>query len=400
MKRILAIDGDFFANRTLGYLNMGDKTNNVETPEEILEFKISLKTGLLNLYKYFQPFIENIVFVCDNNSWRKEVEPFKPYYVDDSKLLGYKENRVIVKEKSTINYSNFRKFYREFIEDIKSNIIVFDIKGLEGDDNLLLLSDKISTKSDCEMIVFCTDGDLKQIVKDNVILMRNIKSKESPFGEFVLNFNKYNELFNKSLKDVFLSKQTDYNELFNMTLGNGKFERTLNKGITIANPFQVALTKSICGDKKDNLFSIMGWKSKTGNINYNITEAIISKALKKFNLEFDELTSQKIFADKDLLLNLIITIKDITNQSDANISTIIKHLKHNMKLNILTKSNIPVDYCNEFDNVYNEFEDYIINGQFNSIFLENLISKYTSNNSENSVGLDKGKSLLLNSIIE
>lgn len=47
-----------------------------------------------------KPYIEasesysiNVIITHDNESWRKEIEPHKPYYVSDGKLIGYKEQR-------------------------------------------------------------------------------------------------------------------------------------------------------------------------------------------------------------------------------------------------------------------------------------------------------------------
>jgi hypothetical protein len=62
----------------------------------------------------------------------------------------------------------------------------------------MLLSNKIGVTENMEMTVFCTDGDLNQIVKNNVFLFRNIKSSEAPFGEFTISFKKYVEIFNKT----------------------------------------------------------------------------------------------------------------------------------------------------------------------------------------------------------
>jgi len=371
-KRILTIDGNYFAMRALGTLNIGEKSNNLESIFEKESFTNQLNSALINLYLAFEPFVDNIVFCTDNYSWRKDIEPHKPYWITDDRPIKYKENRKEKKESSSINYDNFYELYREFIGTIKTKMIVFDIKGLEGDDLLMLIANKLTDNKDIEIITFCTDGDLMQIVKNNSLLMRNIRSTDAPFGEFVINYSKYCEIFEQDAKSQLLGNGLSsidsqfYRSLFSMSLfGNQKVERSLHKGINIATPFKVALLKSICGDKKDNLFSVLGWKSTTGNLEYKITEKHIIKALDRHRYKLTEQVCQQILIDKELLTNLIITLKDICKQPDVPLKQIGIHLKHNLQMNVLNRSNIPVKYVDEFDIMWNSFKDEIFNKNFN-----------------------------------
>ncbi len=373
MKRILTIDGNYFAQRSLGTLNMGDRINNLETKLEKESFLNELNSAIINLYSAFAPYIDNIIFCTDNYSWRKEIEPHKPYWITDDRPIKYKENRKAKKESSPINYDNFYELYRDFIETIKTKMIVFDIKGLEGDDLLMLISNKLNDNKEIELITFCTDGDLMQIVKNNSMLMRNIRSKDAPNGEFVISQNKYREIYEQDAKSSLLGSSintTFYRNLFSMSLfGNQKVERNINKGIEIATPFKVALLKSICGDKKDNLFSVLGWKSTTGNLEYKITEKHIEKALDRHRYKLTEQICQQILVDKELLTNLIITLKDVCGQPNIPLKEIGTHLKHNLTMNVLNRGNIPLKYLEEFDTVYSNFEKEIFESKFDiSVF--------------------------------
>jgi len=370
-KRILTIDGNYFAMRALGTLNIGDKTNYLESKMEKESFNAMLNSALISLYQAFEPFVDNIVFCTDNYSWRKDIEPHKPYWVTDDRPIKYKENRKDKKESSPINYDNFYDLYREFIATIKTKMIVFDVKGLEGDDLLMLIANKLTDNTDIEIITFCTDGDLMQIVKNNSLLMRNIRSIDAPFGEFVINHKKYCDIFEQDAKSQLLGNGLSsmdasfYRSLFSMSLfGNSKVERTLHKGINIATPFKVALLKSIFGDKKDNLFSILGWKSQTGNLEYKITEKHIIKALDRHRYKLTEQVCQQILVDKELLTNLIITLKDICKQPDVPLKQIGIHLKHNLLMNVLNRNNIPVKYVEEFDIMWDSFKEEIFNKKF------------------------------------
>ncbi len=373
-QRVFLVDGNYFGMRLLGGLNMGDRVNNLETPNEKKSFSASLNSALINLWNSVEPFFDNIVFATDNKSWRKEIPAHKPYYLEEGVLIGYKEQRKEKKEISSINYDNFYSLYREFIESLKAKMIVFDVEGLEGDDILMLISNKLKFNNEIEICTFCTDGDLMQIVKNNSMLFRNIKSKDAPFGEFVLSHGKFCEIFEQDAKTQLLGNGTVdlnfYKRLFHLSFTGSSIERTLHRGINIATPFKVALIKSICGDKKDNLFSILGWKSTTGNLNYKITEKYIEKALEKHKYKLTENVCQQILSNQDLLVNLMISLKDVCNQPNVELKEMGRHLKHNLRMNVLTPSNVPEQYLNEFDERWNAFGAEIVGSKFDPKILK------------------------------
>ena len=405
-QRILLIDGNYFGQRMLGALNMGDKINYLESPAEKKSFTASLNSSMINLWNAFSPFVDNIVFTTDGKSWRKEVPPHKPYYMDEGILIGYKEHRKEKKDSSAIDYNNFYMLYDEFVQSLKTRLIVFDVEGLEGDDIIMLIANKLKTNKEIEIITFCTDGDLMQIVKPNSMLFRNIKSKDAPHGEFVLSYTKYCEIFEQDAKTQLLGNAVDfgfYKKLFNLSLSSGSsIERTLHRGINIATPYKVALVKSICGDKKDNLFSILGWKSETGNMNYKITEKHIEKALEKHKYKLTENICQQILVNKDLLVNLMISLKDVCKQPKADLEEMGKHLKHNLQMNVLAISNIPEKYLQKFNECWDAFESQIINSKFDDKNLKLLAinSKFDDKNLKLLAinQKDKTSSLLENSI--
>jgi hypothetical protein len=367
-KRIFTIDGNYFGHRTLGGLNSGDRINNLESKLEIEQFRAALNNSLIGLWNTFKPFCDNLIFCADSYSWRKEITPVKPYWVNDDRVLGYKEQRSELKEESSINYKNFNSILDEFVESLRNKIVVLKSAGLEGDDLIMLLSNRFKD-TNIEMLVFCNDGDLNQTVNSNTIIFRNIKSKDAPFGEFVISAQLFSKLLNQN-KDIHAKllssgNNLQHNSLFQLTLDGGKFNRKLGEGIKIAQPFTLALVKSICGDKKDNIFSIMGWKSTTGTKDFKLTENIIEKALAK--LRYDELNedlAKKIFSEPNLLTSLIYTLRENTNQTHVDIKLIGEHLKHNLKINILSEKNIPENYLNEFNLYFESYKDIIFNKSY------------------------------------
>jgi hypothetical protein len=368
MQRILIIDGNYFCHRTLGALNMGDKVNNLESLSEQKLFTNELNKSIVSLIDTFIPYVENVIFVNDNNSWRKLVEPHKPYYIKDSTVLGYKENRKEKKEKSTINYNNFNILIDNFFDSLKSRMITFNIEGLEGDDNMMLLSNKIKTLNNVEAIVFGNDSDLNQIVNNNVMLMRNIRSKDCPEGEFVITFDKYKQIFQSTTEQEFLGVNDSayYRRLFGMSLfSKTNVNREFNAGISLATPYKIALEKSICGDPKDNIFSILSWPASTGTKMFKLTENILTKVLEKNNLKFSEGTSKDLLLNQTKLKSLVIELAKHTNQTNiVKIDELCKHLVHNMKINILTVNNIPKDLVDIFNENWNGYENQILTEKF------------------------------------
>lgn len=392
-RKLLIIDGNYFSMRVLGQVNMGDSINNLETEAEKRNFKAALNNSLVNLYSTFNNgqtnLIDNIIFVTDCGSWRKDIEPFRPYYVeeDSSTLIGYKAQRKAKKDESPINYDNFYALYSEFIESIKEQVIVFNINKLEGDDNIMLISDKLKNMSDTLGIVFATDGDLDQVVRDNCIIMRNIRSKDAPNGEFVITLKMFGDLFEQTLEQKMLGSSFNnkyFQDLFGIQIGcidgNNKVKRELNRGISLSTPFRTALVKSVAGDKKDNIFSLISWEASTGTRSYSITEKYIEKALSAHGYALTESNCQKVLTSKENLTNLLLSLREVTKQkTNAPLEGLIAHLKHNLKVNMLTRNNVPEQYVAEFDTCWNANLERITSETLDFKNLAKLASLNTSN---------------------
>lgn len=364
-KRILVIDGDYFANRTLGTVNMKDRVNNVETPLEQKNFRIALNSGLINLIEMFRPHIDNIVFCADNNSWRKSIVPVRPYYLDknDNTPLGYKENRKSKKDESSINYENFYQIYSEFVDDVKTILNTAKINGLEGDDLFLLLSQK-AKQLNFELLLFANDGDLVQTVNNNVVYLRNIKSKDAPEGEFVITKKMYDSIFDADVETKMLNSgyYQQYTNLFSMSIYSKQpVVRKINNGITTAKPFRTLLIKTICGDKKDNLFPVISWKAKTGTKWFKPTEKIIEASLKKLGKFMLESVCSEFIADSAKIQSLIEQIiADKKIKDDIDIKQVMHHYKHNLKMNALHIGFLPRQHVEEFELYWSVIQNSVL----------------------------------------
>ena len=165
-RRILGIDGMYFANRVLGGMTSQDETITLESEQEQHNLLSNLHNSLWSLVRSFNSdthtLIHNVVMFSDYGSWRKKLPAYTPAYyedVPDSKVpvLGYKENRIEKKQKSVINYDIFYRIVARFMDEISEQIPLIKIPDLEGDDCICLMSYMLKKSTNTEMVIFCTD---------------------------------------------------------------------------------------------------------------------------------------------------------------------------------------------------------------------------------------------------
>lgn len=368
-RRILGIDGMYFANRVLGGMTSQNETLTLETEQEQKNFVSNLHNSLWSIIRSFnnetQTLINNVIMFCDYGSWRKQLPVFTPDYykdVDESKIpvLGYKENRVKKKEESPVNYEIFYKLVSDFMEEINNQIPVIKIPGFEGDDCICIMSHMIKNSQNTEMIIFCTDGDLEQCVNDNVMLFRNIRSKDCPNGEIVISQNKYHYLFVDSNNDPMtklLGDNTErnyYKMLFSTQLNSEyKVERKPDKDIRYACPASLALKKIVCGDAKDNVFPLL---RKIGESrNRSISEKELIKSIEPYSAKVNDKICAEIINDKNLRTDVFVTMKSVFKFApDYPIESIEEHFQHNKELILLLPSVIGKERVQTFVNFFKE----------------------------------------------
>jgi len=363
-KRILIIDGNYFAHRAIHGLRISQPDFNLTTVQQMNNFESLLNDSFINLFKSFNnnyhELLQNIVFVFDGKSWRKSIEPIKPYYINDDTKLGYKDNRKEQKEESDIDYDNFNLTIENFRNKIKSQVPVIHFDGGEGDDALLLLTNKFSEQN-IESIIFATDGDLKFLVNKNTILLRNVKSKELPDGEFIISSYLYSKMFaEKSMLEKFTQTNLDtqfYDLLFAIDVANGGSVksnkiRKISNGISLTNKYTNLLIKVICGDAKDNIFPLYRWRNPKDTMNMKVTETMLKKAFEMSLYDFDEKTVKEAFSDGKLMAQILVNLKTVTKQSNVELKQIVEHYQHNLRMNKLSVECLPEYVINNFNSCY------------------------------------------------
>ncbi|KAA6388048.1 MAG: hypothetical protein EZS28_016424 [Streblomastix strix] len=213
------------------------------------------------------------------------------------------------------------------------------------------------------------------------MLFRNIRSKEAPNGEFVLSPIMYDLIFNKPVKQTLLNTgDTQYwHKLFGITIGclDGSVRQTreLNKGIDIAEPAKVSLIKIIGGDDKDNVFSIFSWDASTGTRTYGVTELQIKKAIDMCGWEFNNTGCRTVFDNYSNLQVFVNLLRKVIKQEKVNLkdNRILDHIKHNMKMIILSPKFLPEELVNEFEVEWDKKKsDILVDVDYSSFVKEKL----------------------------
>ena len=372
MKNYLLIDGNYYAHRIIHGIRIGDKNFNLSTPQQRANFVSSLNSGVHNLFASFnndyQKLMDNFVFVFDHKSWRKDIPGFRPYYIDElsTENIEYKGNRDALKADSEIDFDAFDLCLAQFHDNIESLICSFKVEGCEGDDSLLLLSSALIDKN-ISVTFLCTDGDLEQIVKNHVMMFKNVKSKEFPNGKFIISNPEFQQLYS-TLSDLERMTQNNSDATYKKTLFNFAYNggvtrsniiRDNSNGVEFASPVLTGLIKVICGDKKDNVFPLFRWSKPGSNSNFKVTEKMIEKVLGIIGLKFDEKSAIAVINDKSILASLLMNLRALTKQT-CEPQKLLDHFKHNMKIIMLRKEFLPDNVKAKFQIKFNELEERLM----------------------------------------
>ena len=365
MTRYLAIDGNYFATRCIMILNQGDNVNNLETDLECQNYYEALKVQFAKVWDILGRYCDNVIFVADSWSWRKQLKPFLPYYVKKQMQeeegieinIEYKGLRQEYKEKSDINYDNLYKIFGQFVDMIYDKIPTFRIDGLEGDDILCLLSKKIIHDHD-QCCIFATDKDLTQLIDGGMFMYSNTKSKKSPYGSFIIS---------KEISEAYIPEKPDplkmlmarngddatFKQMLHIDMydrGN-TIDRSFQSGIEISSPNKTILTKIVCGDKSDNILPLIRWYKDDKT--YSVTEKMIERAFYNMMENYNEGTCKMILNDNDAVVDLLGNLMIITKQK-TSMTNLREHFNHNRKLVELDPKYFPEESKKKFETKYQE----------------------------------------------
>lgn len=382
MKRFtLIIDGHNFFFRSLWSCFRQGKNKVLITQKDKDAYEKKLMVDFCSTIKFISPIVNDVVFVMDSHSWRKDL------------LLQqeYKGNRKKIQD--NIDKNGFVSVIVNFTETLKSlGVKVSQVERSEGDDLIYGWSDKLFHEGKSSLIL-STDRDLNQLVKcvDGVHIVQYSPMKEKLFVS-----NETNNAFLDMNKSSF-TQENLFNEVFTISIENDPFEKFLeNVSIEVVEPEKIRFSKIVGGDVSDNIYPVY-YKSGNGvTRSKGLGEKTVEKIYNEFKSRLGCEFNYHIYNQEDsmkLLCNVIYDVAKInddeftkrmlfenikTNVSLVSLTdeTIPDDVKENMKIDILNeelKSPVPLSKLTK-DNLFSKsrFKDYKLSIQVKSNVLKNI----------------------------
>lgn len=322
----LIIDGNWLMMSRLGVLN----GRYADERTLMKELKLMMIKSINIVIRTF-PMIDNIIFVSDGGSWRKDVSIPEYMKTISGDVVEYKGNR---EQTVDINWDMVFEEFNGFIDELqKSGIAAFHEPGIEGDDWCWYWSRQLNNNG-TNVIIWTKDRDITQLVKTD------------SNGCFTIVWNKTD--------GVFISEEDDLtsfllNPIYQQNDSILKDVINHSTKSVITSPQQIQIDKIIRGDKGDNIFPIMTkvTNGTSGRV-YSVNKKNLPESLNIYDIDavrcwVNEVMSMKSYAGK---------VKEPVEQ-------IIDHFIYNRKLVVLDKPSYPeyiLDIFNKYDNWFDEHD--------------------------------------------
>jgi 5'-3' exonuclease len=294
-------------------------------------FEKKLMVDFCSVIKQVNPIINDIVFVIDSHSWRKDL------------LLQqeYKGNRKKVQD--DIDKNGFLTVTGNFTNTLRAmGIKVSQAERSEGDDLIYAWSEHLFNDGKSSLIL-STDRDLNQLVKCvngvHIIQYGPVNNKlwvSEGSDKIIKKLNERQEVTQENL----------FNELFVVSIENDPFERFVEStNVEVVDPEKVRFMKIVGGDTSDNIFPVYyrpaTETSRAKGLGEKTVEKIFNKFKETLGCEFD----YHIYGQEDtvkLLCNVIYDVAKI-NDDEFTRRMLFENIKTNTSLVSLTSESIPDD---------------------------------------------------------
>lgn len=331
MKRFtLIIDGHNFFFRSLWSTFKQGKSKILVNQKEIDTYEKKLMSDFCMLIKSVGSIVNDVVFVKDSHSWRKDL------------LLQqeYKGNRK--KAQDNIDNNGFTTVINNFTDTLNElGVKISQVYRSEGDDLISAWSEHLFQDGKSSLIL-STDKDLTQLVKcvNDVHIMQY-----SPIANKLYISEETNQVIN-DMKNKTITQENLFDEIFTISVESDSFEKFVESAeIEIVNPEHVRFTKIVGGDTSDNIYPVyfkMGdGTTRNKGIGAKTVEKIYEEFKHRLGCEFD----YHIYSNEDAMKMLCNIIYDIAKIKDENFTRrmLFENLKTNTSLVSLTTESIPTD---------------------------------------------------------
>ena len=332
MKRFtLIIDGHNFFYRSLWSTFKQGGKKILTTQKDIDIFEKKLMVDFCAVIKQVNPIINDVVFVRDSHSWRKDL------------LLQqeYKGNRKKIQD--DIDKNGFNTTNSNFMDTLKSlGVKVSHAERSEGDDLIYAWSEHLFDEGKSS-IILSTDRDLNQLVKcvNDVHIIQY-----GPVNNKLWVSENTNKAIQKLSEKHEITQENLFNELFTVSIENDPFERFVETTtIEVVDPEKIRFMKIVGGDTSDNIYPVYykpGTETtKAKGLGPKTVDKIYSQFKDKLGCEFD----YHIYGQDDTIKLLCNVIYDVAKINDENFTRrmLFENIKTNTSLVSLTDESIPND---------------------------------------------------------
>ena len=339
MKRFtLIIDGHNFFYRSLWSAFRPGKSKVLTSQKDIDNYEKKLMLDFYSVIKQVNPIINDIVFVRDSHSWRKDL------------LLQqeYKGNRKKVQE--DIDKNGFNTATGNFTDTLRNlGVKVSHTEGSEGDDLIYAWSEYLFNEGKSSLIL-STDRDLNQLVKCvndvHIIQYGPVNNKlwvSEGTNMFIQKLNEKHEITQENL----------FSEIFTVSIENNPFERFVETtNVEVVDPEVVRFMKIVGGDTSDNIYPVYykpgDGTTRAKGLGIKTVEKIYNQFKEKLGCEFD----YHIYGQEDTMKLLCNVIYDVAKINDENFTRrmLFENIKTNTSLVSLTSESIPEDVMRGMEN--------------------------------------------------
>ena len=393
MKRFtLIIDGHNFFFRSLwSCFKQNSKTKILSTQKDIDAYEKKMMVDFCSIVKSVSSIVNDIVFIKDSHSWRKEL------------LLEheYKGNRK--KTQDNIDMVGFGVAVNNFTDTLVNfGIKVSQAERSEGDDLIYAWSRHLFDSGKSSLIL-STDKDLNQLIKcvNDVHIIQY-----SPVTNKLYVSKESNDIIKTISERKEVQMENLFDELFTISIENDPFEKFV-RGTDVEEVYaeSVRFAKIIGGDVSDNIFPVYfkqgDGTTKSKGLGPKTVEKIYDAFKEKLGCEFD----YHIYSNDDAMKMLCNIIYEIGKIKDDEFTKrmLLENIRTNTILVALTDESIPSDVIdNMIENINEErskksvilskvtrenifaksrFKEYKSNIQLDS----NIVANHKGNESKNGV---------------
>lgn len=338
MKRFtLIIDGHNFFYRSLWNVFKQGKNKILSTQKEKDIYEKKLMIDFCNVIKQMSSVINDIVFVKDSHSWRKDM------------LLQqeYKGNRK--KNLDNIDKDGFNEIINLFTTTIeRMGIKVSQVEQSEGDDLIFAWTDTLFQNGKSSLI-FSTDKDLTQLVKcvDGVHIIQY-----APLSNKLYVSQESKDFIDSLDKNTELTPENLFGEAFTISIENDPFRKMVSEmNVEVVEPEVVRFTKVVGGDSSDNIYPVYYKPATAESRAKGLGEKTVEKIYNEFRKRLGCQFNYTIYSNDDALKMLCNVIYEVAKINDEKFTKrmLFENIKTNSKLVSLTNESIPDYVMNDMD---------------------------------------------------